>query len=371
MKSLSLLIKPVSSSCQMTCTYCFYKDVAGRRSCEDYGFMKPDVVEALLDRVFQAADESAVITFAFQGGEPLLAGLAFYERFVVSVQQRCQSKQTIRYAIQTNGYNLHAAWCSFFRKYDFLVGISLDGWRKQHDAFRRINGAGTYAEVMRSIQLLRRSKVSFNILSVLSRQLAKEPRKLYAFYKEHGFAHVQLIPCLAPMREAYSQYSLTPELFCQFYRSFFDLWLQDVYQKHYWSVSLFDNLLLLLQGGEPLTCGMMGECRFQYVVESDGSLYPCDFYVLDAYRCGNVLNTDLDAARGCEQAAAFLSGKEEKHCHACPFQPMCHGNCKRLRSTFLDETQCGYQQFLLYAYPKLKEVIAKDIIRNKQGRIPG
>ncbi|MCB6602768.1 radical SAM/SPASM domain-containing protein, partial [Erysipelatoclostridium ramosum] len=83
-------------------------------------------------------------------------------------------------------------------------------------------------EVMHAIQLLRRHHVEFNILSVLSRQLAKEPKKLYAFYKEHGFSHVQLIPCLAPLQEAQNTYSLTPELFYQFYRSYFDCWIQDV-----------------------------------------------------------------------------------------------------------------------------------------------
>lgn len=369
MKSLSLLIKPVSSGCQMSCSYCFYKDVASLRSCSDYGRMQKEFVQALLERVFQAADEDAVITFAFQGGEPLLAGLSFYEHFISMLNQLCTPNQTIHYAIQTNGYMLDEAWCSFFHTNNFLVGISLDGWKQQHDRFRTRNGSGTYVKVMRAIQLLRRYHVSFNILSVLTRQLAQKPEKLYAFYKEHGFTHVQLIPCLAPLQGVSDTCSLTPELFYRFYRGFFDIWLQDNMKKQYMSVSLFDNLLRLLQGDtRQLTCGMLGACQFQYIVESDGSLYPCDFYVLDEYRCGNVMDTDLHTALHSKQAAACLKQEEPVRCHTCPFQPICHGNCKRLRSVFMNPQQCGYQQFLLYAYPKLKTLADKDVLHKLQGR---
>lgn len=371
MKTLSFLVKPVSAGCQLNCTYCFYKDIAENRSCANYGRMRNEVAVALLEKVFQAADADADITFAFQGGEPLLAGLPFYEQFADAVKQLRQPKQNVRYAIQTNGCLLNAAWCSFFHKHNVLVGVSLDGWRKQHDLYRKRKNAGTYADVMRAIQLLRRHHVDFNILSVLSRQLAREPKKLFAFYKEHGFSHVQLIPCLAPLQEKQSAYSLTPELFYQFYRSYFDLWIQDVENKQYQSVALFDNLLLLLQGKTPGTCGMLGECQFQYVVESDGSLYPCDFYVLDEYHCGNVLDTDLLSARDCSRAKAFAYREEPQLCAACPFQPMCHGNCKRLRSVFMNETQCGYQRFLLYAYPKLKEVVEIGAGRKKRREVTG
>lgn len=371
MKTLSILMKPVSAACQMSCTYCFYKDVAENRSRKDYGLMREEVVATLLEKVFDAADEDAAVTFAFQGGEPLLAGFVFYERFVAAVEQLRQPKQCIQYAVQTNGCLLDAAWCSFFHKHNVLVGISLDGWRSQHDLYRKRRDGGTYVEVMHAIQLLRRHHVEFNILSVLSRQLAKEPKKLYAFYKEHGFSHVQLIPCLAPLQEVQNTYSLTPELFYQFYRSYFDCWIQDVQKKRYQSVALFDNLLLLLQGKTPCTCGMLGECQFQYVVESDGSLYPCDFYVLDEYHCGNVLDTDLRSARDCSRAQAFLCREEEQLCKSCPFQPMCHGNCKRLRSAFMDEAQCGYQRFLLYAYPKLKELIEKEARKQKRREVSG
>lgn len=371
MKTLSFLVKPVSAGCQLNCTYCFYKDIAENRSSANYGRMRNEVAVALLEKVFQAADADADITFAFQGGEPLLAGLPFYEQFADAVKQLRQPKQNVRYAIQTNGCLLNAAWCSFFHKHNVLVGVSLDGWRKQHDLYRKRKDAGTYADVMRAIQLLRRHHVDFNILSVLSRQLAREPKKLFAFYKEHGFSHVQLIPCLASLQEKQSAYSLTPELFYQFYRSYFDLWIQDVENKQYQSVALFDNLLLLLQGKTPGTCGMLGECQFQYVVESDGSLYPCDFYVLDEYHCGNVLDTDLLAARDCSRAKAFAYREEPQLCAACPFQPMCHGNCKRLRSVFMNETQCGYQRFLLYAYPKLKEVVEIGAGRKKRREVTG
>lgn len=116
---------------------------------------------------------------------------------------------------------------------------------------------------------------------------------------------------------------------------------------------------------------MCGKCTIQNVVESNGDVYPCDFYVLDEYHCGNVLDTDLLAARDCSRAKAFAYREEPQLCAACPFQPMCHGNCKRLRSVFMNETQCGYQRFLLYAYPKLKEVVEIGAGRKKRWEVTG
>lgn len=120
MKTLSFLVKPVSAGCQLNCTYCFYKDIAENRSRANYGRMRNEVAVALLEKVFQAADADADITFAFQGGEPLLAGLPFYEQFADAVKQLRQPKQNVRYAIQTNGCLLNAAWCSFFISTMFL-----------------------------------------------------------------------------------------------------------------------------------------------------------------------------------------------------------------------------------------------------------
>ena len=135
MKYISFLIKPASSLCNMRCRYCFYYDVADHREVRSHGIMQEDTMQALIERAL-GLDGEADITFAFQGGEPLLAGLPFYEQFADAVKQLRQPKQNVRYAIQTNGCLLNAAWCSFFHKHNVLVGTFVDNmenasrWKK-------------------------------------------------------------------------------------------------------------------------------------------------------------------------------------------------------------------------------------------------
>ena len=358
MKQISFLIKPASSLCNMECSYCFYKDVSKHRLHPSYGIMKQEVMEKLIDFAFCELEDNGCVTFAFQGGEPTLASLTFFESFVAYVNKR-RGHQQVHYAMQSNGLNIDQEWAAFFQKHDMLVGISLDGYETNHDQARKdLKGKPTFHRVMKSIDYLRQAQVRFNILCVLSNPLAAHPQRLYHFLKTQQFRYVQLIPCMDHLTK-HHEWELTPQRFYSFYHVFFALWYRDVCKGIYMHVNLFDNLLLMLQDQAPYQCGMLGFCMPQLVVESDGSMYPCDFYVQEAYGCGNVkVNTPAQVIQD-TRLQKFLQEKGERKapCLHCRYENLCHGGCKRMNKAFLSDTYCAYQKLLKEIVPALLRLI--------------
>lgn len=363
MKNLSFLIKPASSSCNLKCRYCFYADVSKHRDVVNHGIMKDSTTDALLRQTFEHLDEEGTVTFAFQGGEPTVAGIDYFQKFCEKAEGMKKEKQKVSYAIQTNGYLLDQQWCELLKKYDFLTGVSLDGYKDNHDYFR-ISGqnTATYKTVRNAIDLLKKNGVRFNVLTVLSRQLAKHPERLYKFYRKEQISYIQLIPCLAGLEEDGNPYALTPELFADFYKTFFDCWFEDYQKGIYRSIGLFDNLIPMFADIPPYQCGMLGFCRLQLVVESDGSVYPCDFYVLDRYNGGNIEKNSLPEILNSEPMRKFVAEKKPRSqcCKTCRFESLCHGNCKRMTQLYFNDHYCGYQDFLNYASGRMA-MIARTI----------
>lgn len=200
MPPINILIKPASSACNMACSYCFYQDVAQHREQAFEGMLSL----ADMERVIQAGMEYAehICSFAFQGGEPTLAGLDFYRRVVELQQKYARPGVTVRNAIQTNGMLVDEEWARFFAQQHFLVGLSLDGPADLHNLNRRdAAGEGTFNRVLRAAQLMDKHGVEFNILCVVTGRNARSVEKIYRFYRKQGFRWLQFIPCLEPMEQ--------------------------------------------------------------------------------------------------------------------------------------------------------------------------
>ena len=275
MPPLSILLKPASSGCNLRCAYCFYADEASARAVPNYGLMSSGVSHALIEKALAAAEGSA--SFLFQGGEPTLAGLEFYRDFVSHVERTAPPGLSVQYAIQTNGTLLDEEWCRFFREKRFLAGLSLDGNRACHDRFRKDGaGKGTYDRVLRAARLLEKAGVEYNVLTVVTGYLAKHIQSVFSALCGAGFRFQQYIPCLDPLEEdrGGQGYSLSPGQYEEFLKTLFDLWFRELERGRYWSVRYFDNLVWMLDGNAPEQCSMRGCCGLQYLVESDGSVYP-------------------------------------------------------------------------------------------------
>lgn len=364
-EALSVLIKPISSSCNLKCPYCFYMDVCENRAIPNYGAMTQDTVDALTEKALDAVASQGKVTFAFQGGEPTLIGLDFYKSFINTVMIKNLGRNIqVSYSLQTNGTTLDDAWFLFLKQNNVLVGVSLDGFKENTNAFRiDYRGSGQFHKIMETIDGLKKYNIDFNILTVLTQDLARKPQALYDFYKKENFNYIQIIPCLPELNPLWkNNFSLTPELFASFYTKFFELWYEDNSETIQMSVGLFDNLIRLYKGMVPMQCGMLGACAPQLVIEADGSVYPCDFYVLDEYRIGNICTSSIEALMRHSVLHRFLNegNNKGKACEMCPFENICHGNCKRQNVVMFNEQgYCGYKEFLTETSDKLNFIANK------------
>lgn len=359
LKQLSLMLKPASSLCNMRCQYCFYSDVSSLREQSDSGIMTPETRRLLLEHTFSQLSAKDSITIAFQGGEPTMAGLEWFEEFIQEVSQLAHTGVHVSYALQTNGLLLDQAWFSFLKKNRFLVGLSLDGLREFHDANRLdAAGKGTFLRVMKVKEQLDRHQIPYNVLMVLTNSLARHPQQVWNFIKKQGLTYVQFIPCLAPLEGEQNPFALTPRRYASFYIQLFDLWFPEVLQGHFRSIKLFDDLLNLLAQGRESACGITGKCRGQLIAEADGSMYPCDFYALDQWCLGNLSQNNIREIYEAPQMSQFCSRPRElpAKCSSCSYTSICGGGCPRmLNEVFYSPKDgfCGHQAFLASTITRL------------------
>lgn len=394
MPAVSILIKPSSANCNMDCEYCFYKCLSRNREEFSKGFMSEDTLELLIAHVLDYAEDYAC--FAFQGGEPTLAGIEFFQK-VVELQERYNTKHlTIENTIQTNGIFLDDQWAQFLYEQDFLVGISLDGPRKLHDSYRRDEvGKPTFERVMHTIKLLEQYHVKYNILSVITGESVTKAPYLYHFYKRNGFRYVQLIPCIderargkesnaerARDKMSVSQgdgwsekakcqsarFTLKAEQYGRFLCEMFDLWYEDFCREEAMNgvsmdIRMFSNLAQMAAGFPAEECGMNGHCSCYFVVEGDGSVYPCDFYCMDSWRLGTVEDSFETLAKS-DRVEKFVQASLPIHekCCKCPYFSLCRGGCRRWREN-ADNTMPGlnllcpaYECFFSYAGPRIQKL---------------
>lgn len=362
MPPLSLLIKPSSGGCNMRCKYCFYHDEQMNRETFSYGFMSDETLEILIKKALEYATFQC--SFGFQGGEPTLRGLDFYRRAVELQRKYNVHNVRIFNALQTNGMLIDNSWAEFLHENHFLVGLSMDGTKKVHDENRLdTEGKGTFNRVLQTAQKLASHQVDLSLLTVVTNRTADSITQIYNFYRRSNLFYQQYIPCLDPLEteRGASAYSLTPEKYAKFLNTLFDLWYRDVTQGRFIYIRYFENLVGILMGRRPESCGLGGQCTIQNVVEADGSVYPCDFYCLDQWQLGNIREQSFRELAVCETARRFLNegsfGREE--CRDCEFFSVCRGGCRRDREPLRASGNyfcAAYKEFFSYALPRLRGI---------------
>ena len=357
MPPLSLLIKPVSGSCNMRCKYCFYIDEAENRSVSCAGRMTEDTMYAIIDKALCYADGDC--SFAFQGGEPTLIGLPFFEQ-LVRLQRKYNTRGLkISNAVQTNGYDLSDEIIAFFAKEQFLVGVSLDGTDETHDMLRPdAKGLPTSSIVRNTIDRLRAAGVSVNVLCVVNGEVAKHPKEVFCALAPYEY--LQFIPCLDGLDGEKRDYSLSSEAYLAFLKTTFDCYHQAYLDGHPVSVRNFDNWVAMLMGIPPENCAMVGRCGPSLVIESDGSVYPCDFYALDKWKLGSIAEDSLKRMLTSDTEKAFLAESlpVPEACRACRWYGLCRNGCKRERDpeTGLNRWCSVHSAFFEYAYDRMNQM---------------
>ena len=369
MPPITIMVKPASSDCNMRCRYCFYSDVASRRECASMGHMDDSTLERLVRRTMRYGDGQA--SFCFQGGEPSLAGLAFFQKLVRYQKMYNGKGLRVSNAVQTNGYALSDAMIDFFVQEGFLIGVSFDGTPEIHDRLRvDAAGRGTSGRVLDAIKRLEAKGADFNVLCVVSRYVAEQPEEVFRFLEPFGY--IQYIACMDDLDGSPRDFSLTAEDYGKFLKKSFDLYYESWKKGRFVSIRNFDNYLAILAGGQPESCGMSGSCSRYFLAEADGGVYPCDFYVLDQWRMGNVNDSSFFALAQSPVAEKFVEESRyvSGECRSCRWHFLCRGGCKRDREPFVDGRPgsnkwcAAFRELFVYAYPRMREM-AEELFGNR------
>lgn len=376
MKAIQQSIKPtiagvmwktVSEACNLACDYCYYSSCAGKPG--KINKIDEDLLENFIIDYMKI--KKGAVPFAWQGGEPLLAGLDFFEK-VVELQAKHAPRNTIiSNSIQTNGTLISKKWAQFFKKYNFLVGVSIDGPKDINDQ-RRItsDGGGSFQAVMRGIHHLKEANVDFNLLTVIHENNVGKGKALMGFYEEHEISHVQLIPCMdfrAQNIHASPQYHITPKQYGEFLCEIFDAWYNDGFPKI--SVRFLDNMLASYLHQSSEMCTHQEFCPTTLILEQNGDAYPCDFFIHPDYKLGNIATDSIESLLGHPVMKKFLNKKPTlpKSCQSCEFLSLCNGGCPRNRSELhSDETEFFCESYkMIYGYADKRMKIVADNIKKK------
>ena len=366
MRSVSVLVKPASSLCNLRCRYCFYADEALKRRQASMGLMREATAALLIDETYRAVDPRGFVSFAFQGGEPTVAGLGFFRFFTAYAREHRPKDVALSFSMQTNGTLLDEDWARFLKEEGFLVGLSLDGFPEVHNANRvDPEGKGSWNRANRALSLLQKAGVPVNALCVVTAQCARSPARAYQTLKKLGFDYIQFIACLDPIGEPRGgeDWSLTPEAYGKFLCRLFDLWYRDWESGQYHSIRLFDDHIHLLLGEGGSTCATCGSCGAYFVVEADGSVYPCDFFALDDWKLGKLGEQSLAEMAECETARRFLAWGREKpsDCAACPYRSLCNGGCKNDWEQGKNYYCAAFRALFAHGYERMRRIAQAEL----------
>lgn len=369
---LSVMFKTVSNFCNLACDYCYFSGCSGMNI--DEVRISDEILEAFMREYMPLTAGAA--SFAWQGGEPLLASIGFFRKAVQLQAQYALPHTTIINAVQTNGTLINEEWARFFKQYNILVGISLDGPKEIHDKRRPLgSGAGSYEAVMRGIEWLRRYDVDFNILTVIHEDNVNQAEQLLEYYNREGFHYVQFIPAMnfkAQELGETGEFLITPKQYGDFLCRAFDVWLADGRPRT--SIRTFDNLLSQHLNHPAELCTHRASCPLSIVIESNGDVFPCDFYMNAAHRLGNVMHDRLPSMLQSSTMKQFQSLKPAlpEACVSCEYLSYCHGGCPRNRrwseheAVGTDYFCASYKQLYKYSAERMEHLantVRKDWLR--------
>jgi len=344
-----LMTKPTGSLCNLDCSYCFYLEKSELYSDTSNFRMKPEVLETYIKSYIEAQPGDEV-NFAWQGGEPTLLGVDFY-RNAVLLQKKYAAGKKIQNAFQTNGILINDTWADFFLENNFLVGISIDGPERLHDAYRVDRGGKpTFHRVMAAIELLKKKSVEFNTLTTVHRKNALFPIEVYRFLKDIGSGYIQFIPIVERKHQGASQlasppdptkrddlnevteWSVESDQYGIFLSAIYDEWIKRDVGRVF--VQQFDSALANWLGYPAGICVFSENCGRALAIEHNGDVFSCDHYVYPRYKLGNLMNTSLVSMVDSQAQENFGNAKSAtlpQYCRSCEVRFACHGECPKHR----------------------------------------
>lgn len=388
-KGYHILTKPIGPICNLDCKYCFYTEKKTLFNEEKDFRMSDEVLEAFIHK-YISSQEISEIQFVWQGGEPTLIGLEFFEK-VISLQEKYACGKKIVNSIQTNGVLLNDEWCRFLKENNFLVGLSIDGPEEFHDNYRvDKSGKPTLSKVINSLKLLKEHEVPFNVLVCVTRESSKEPLKIYNFLKKQGIKFIQFTPIVERMpsnddvaikcglkhatpdsihyedqEKLVTDFSVKSGEYGEFLIKIFDEWVRKDVGSIY--VMNFEWALEAWLGLPATVCIFSKQCGRALAIEHNGDIYSCDHYVYPEYYLGNILDGNPKELIELKKQKFFGQSKENSlpdTCKDCEVKFACNGECPRHRFVRTHDNKTGlsylcadYKKFFRYIHPYMKVMV--------------
>lgn len=397
---LYVMAKPAGPACNLACDYCYYLEKSHLYDDVPGHLMSEELLEHFI-REYIGSQTMPQVMFTWHGGEALLRPLSFYRK-AVAFQKKYARGRLIENCIQTNGTLLDDEWCAFFKENNWLVGVSIDGPREFHDAYRRNRqGLPSFEQVVKGIDLLNRYGVEWNAMAVVNDYNADHPVEFYRFFKSIGCHYIQFTPIVerisrhddgrhlaSPMNEdcPMADFSVTPQQWGNFLCGLFDEWIKEDVGRYF--IQIFDSTLANWMGVPPGLCTMARTCGHAGVMEFNGDVYSCDHYVFPEYKLGNIRQKTLVEMMFGERQMEFGRMKRESlpgRCRGCEYLFACNGGCPKDR--FMKTTDgepglnylCeGYHRYFAHVAPYMDfmkdELLARRAPANvmdavREGRI--
>ena len=383
-----VMTKPRGAICNLDCKYCYF--LSKEMLYPGSSFRMADEMLENYTRQYIESQRTPEVTFAWQGGEPTLMGLEFFQRAIHYQQKYARPGMKIANALQTNGTLLDADWVHFFKTHDFLIGLSVDGPRELHDVYRvNKGGTGSFEQVMRGWRLLVEAGVEYNVLCTVHAANQDYPLEVYRFCRDElRTQFVQFIPIIErattavlPLanvgwserdggeRPLYTQAgtevthrSVSAAGYGRFLSTIFDEWVRRDVGRMY--VQMFDVALGAWLGQPGALCVFAPTCGNALALEHNGDLYSCDHYVEPKYLLGNIQDDLMIELVASEQQRQFGRDKMNtlpRYCQTCEVRFACHGGCPKNRfittpdgEAGLNYLCAGYKAFFNYVDRPMK-----------------
>lgn len=369
-RAFHVMTKPIGPICNLDCEYCYYLEKEDLYPETKSFKMSEDLLEEYIKQYIEA-NMGPEVHFAWQGGEPTLMGLEFFQRVIELQQQYLPKGWTCTNALQTNGTTLNDEWCSFFKEHNFLIGISIDGPARLHDRFRVDKGQRpTHAKVMRGLHLLQKHNIEYNVLTVINSFNADYPLEVYNFFKEQEIQWLQFIPAVERVGENDITYrTVSAEQWGNFLTTVYDEWVRHDIGRIF--IQTFEETMRSEAGLPGGLCVFQETCGDALAMEHNGDLYSCDHFVLPEFQLGNIRDTPMVELVNKPEQTAFGNAKRDAlptMCIQCEVRHLCNGGCPKNRFIKTPDGEeglnflcAGYRKFFNHARPTVLRML--ELIR--------
>ncbi len=362
-----IFAKPVGSECNLSCSYCYYPGKNNPYRDKGSFLMADDILELYIRQHIQATTDNTV-NFSWHGGEPLLAGIDFFRKILRLQAANNPAGKKIVNGVQTNGTLINDEWARFFKRENFVIGISVDGPAWLHDNYRRNKGnKATWMEVDRGFRLLKKQGVIPEILCVINAKNGAHPMIIYDLFRQMGAKYITFLPLVvrdASSASGASEDSVGPDKFGHFLSTIFDEWVENDIGEI--KIQIFEEAARTAFDQDHTLCIFKKDCGGVPVVEHNGDFYSCDHYVNRDHLLGNIMDHSITYFLDSERQKAFGKVKSltlPNYCTGCEVRPMCNGECPKNRFILTPDGEpglnylcSGYKYFFNHIKPFIEAI---------------